>query len=279
MKKFIVCFVVLVFVMSLSIVVFGRTMEEEAQAVRDYLNVVDAKLATAKEAHDTQRVKLLHAEKEATLTRWYKLKNEMASVPAPVAAVPPTVVVVQQPAAPPTIVVVPAPVVAKPVVTKPVGLFGMGLNTSFSGQYIHTGYGSFSGAGGIKGDIVLNDFVGLGSAMGMPKDTIQYKLGIGYYSGGGALLNAIPIYAGGVINLSKDWMGGAEAYLTGGLNYVVSGNGGGSGRIGGDAYVGVRMDLGLGIGKTGFELGYSAVRSNTATAKGVAFSVSQPIVL
>jgi len=262
MKKFIVCLVAFVFMTTIASVAFGRTMEEEKQAVRDYLNVLDAKLAKAKAAKQSAKVNLLHVEKTATLARWNKLKASMAIVPVP------------PPPAP-----VPPPVVVQPAPTMPVGLFGLGINTCLSGQYISTGKGSLSGTGGLKGDFVTDDFIGLGSMLGMPRDTFQYKLGLGYYQGGGAGLKAVPLYAGGVINLGQAWMGGAEVYLTGGLNYVVYGNGKTSGKIGGDAYVGIRTDLGLGIGKTGFELGYSVVRSNTASSKGVAFSVSQSIVL
>jgi hypothetical protein len=261
MKKFIVCFVVFVFVTAVASVAFGRTLDEEKQAVRNYLNVIDAKLVKAKAAKQSAKVNMLHADKAATLARWNKLKASMAVAPV-VAPTPPAAPV------PP-----PAPVVVKP--TAPAGLFGMGLNTCLSGQYISTGKGQFSGTGGLKGDIVLDDFVGLGSMLSLPKNTIQYKLGLGYYQGGGAGLKAIPIYAGGTINL----MGGSEVYLTGGLNYVVYGNGKTSGKIGGDVYVGIKTDLGLGLGKTGFELGYSVVRSNTASSKGITLSVSQPILL
>jgi hypothetical protein len=259
MKKFVVCLVVFVFVTTIASVAFGRTMEEEKQAVREYLNVLDAKLAKAKAAKQSAKVNMLHVEKASTLARWNKLKASMAVAPLPPAPV--------------------APVVAQPAPTMPVGLFGLGVNTCLSGQYISTGKGSLSGTGGLKGDFVADDFIGLGSMLSLPKDTIQYKFGLGYYQGGGAGLKAVPVYAGGIINLGQGWMGGAEVYLTGGLNYVVYGNGKTSGKIGGDAYVGVRTDLGLGIGKTGFELGYSVIRSNTASTKGLALSVSQSIVL
>jgi hypothetical protein len=114
--------------------------------------------------------------------------------------------------------------------------------------------------------------------VGLSANSIKYKLGLGGYYGGGGL-KAVPLYAGGIINLPADMMGGLETYLTGGVNYVVYGNGLTSGKIGGDVYIGFNADLGLGLGKTGFELGYSIVRSNTVSSKGLALSVSQPIVL
>ncbi|MFA5840521.1 MAG: hypothetical protein WC890_07765 [Candidatus Margulisiibacteriota bacterium] len=250
MKKFIICLVVFVFTTTIASVAFGRTMDEEKQAVRDYLNVLDAKLAKAKAAKQSAKVNMLHIEKTATLARWNKLKASMVVAPVP-----------------------PTPVVVQPVSTQYAGLFGWGLNTIFSGQYIYTGSGSISGAGGLKGDIVLDDFIGLGPMLSLSNDTFKYKLGLGVYDGGGSGLKAIPVYAGGIINL------GADVYLTGGLNYVIYGNGQTSGRIGGDAYIGLKTDIGLGAGATRFELGYSAVRSSTVTAKGFAFSVNQAIVL
>ncbi len=252
MKKFIICLVVFVFTTTIASVAFGRTLDEEKQAVRDYLNVVDAKLAKAKAAKQTAKVKKLHAEKAGTLARWEKLKASMVVTP---------------------IAPIPTPVVGQPVSTASAGWFGWGLNTSLSGQYIYTGAGSLSGTGGLKGDIILDDFIGMGSMMGLSNDTFKYKLGLGVYDGGGAGLKAIPVYAGGIINL------GTDVYLTGGLNYVVYGNGLTSGRIGGDAYIGLKTDIGLGAGATRFELGYSVVRSSTVTAKGFAISVNQAIVL
>jgi hypothetical protein len=68
---------------------------------------------------------------------------------------------------------------------------------------------------------------------------------------------------------------GQETYLTGGLNYVVYGNGQTSGRLGGDIFFGLAVDLGFGLGKTGFEIGYNVVRSSDITSKGLSFSVSQ----
>ncbi len=90
-------------------------------------------------------------------------------------------------------------------------------------------------------------------------------------------MKGFPVYAGGSIDLPP--MGGVETYLVGGFNYVVYGNGKTSGKIGGDAALGIKVDLGFGIGKTGIELGWGAVRSNTVTSKGLMFSVSQPVVL
>jgi hypothetical protein len=256
MKKAIIFIVVIAFMASVASVAFGRTMEEEKLAVRDYLKVLDAKLAKAKKAGQNAKVNMLHADKAATLARWKKLQASMAVVtpPPPVAPAP-----------------LPAPVVATPA--GPVGIFGLGVPTTLAGQYISTGKGSLQGSLGVMGNVVLD----LAPTFGLSGDAVKFKLGLGYFQGGGGL-KAIPVYAGGIIHLPT-WLGGQETYLTGGLNYVVDGNGNTSGKIGGDVYFGVTADFGLGLGKTGFELGYSVVRSNTVTSKGISFSVSQPIIL
>jgi hypothetical protein len=264
MKKAIIFIVVVAFMASVTGVAFARTMAEEMSSVRDYLNVVDAKLATAKNAKNTKKIRLLHAEKTATLARWYKLKATMVTPTAPAPA--------QAPA--PIIVKTPAPVVIMP--TPPAGLFGMGIPVALSGLYINTGKGNYSGTGGLKGEVILDDFTGVGNMLGLSPKAINYKIGVGVVDGGGGM-KGIPVYAGGTIALPM--MNGIEPYLVGGLNYVVYGNGQTSGKIGGDAGLGCKVDFGFGIGKTGLELGWGAVRSNTVTSKGIMFSVSQTIVL
>jgi hypothetical protein len=262
MKKIVVCLLVVAFMASIASVVFARTMEEERDAVRAYLKVIDAKIIKYRKAGNTAKMKQLQVEKQGTLARWNRLKAEMEAAPPP---------------PPPVAPVPPAPVVARPAAPSG-GLFGMGINTCLSGQYLNTGKGQLSGSVGLKGDMVLDDFVGLGSMVGLGANAVKYKVGLGGYYGGGGL-KAIPVYAGGIINLPADMMGGLETYLTGGLNYVVYGNSTTSGNIGGDVYFGINADLGLGLGKTGFEVGYSVVRSNTVSSKGIAISVTQPIVL
>jgi len=262
MKKIIGLFVLVAFAITLASVAFGRTLEEEKTAVRDYLNVIDKKIVKARNLKQTAKMKKLQTEKAGTLKRWAKLQAEMTAAPGvpPVAPVPPA-----------------APVVAKPAASA--GLFGMGINTLLSGSYISTGKGQISGGLVARGDVVLDDFVGLGSMVGLGANAIKYNVGLGYAVGGGSALKAFPLYVGGTINLPADMMGGLETFLAGGVNYVVYGNGKTTGKIGIDAGIGLRADLGLGLGKTGFELGYSAIRSNTVTDKGVCLTISQPIVL
>ncbi|MCU0641346.1 MAG: hypothetical protein MUC35_04580 [Candidatus Margulisbacteria bacterium] len=264
MKKMFVYFLVVAFVLSIAGAVFGRTLEEERDAVRAYLKVVDAKIIKYRKAGNKAKMVVLQKEKQATLARWNKLKASMESA-APAVTPPP----------PPPVAPAPAPAVSA---APSGGLFGMGINTCLTGAYINTGKGSISGSVGAMASIVLDDFVGLGPMVGLGAKSINYTVGLGGFYGGGGL-KAIPVRAGGIINLPAEWMGGLESYLAGGLNYVAYGNGQKAGKIGGDAAVGFKADLGLGLGKTGFELGYSVVRSDTVSAKGLSLAVSQPIVL
>jgi hypothetical protein len=262
MKKVIVFLVVLAVMASVTSVAFGRTMDEEKQAVRDYLTVLDAKIIKARKDGQNARLNVLNAQKAATLARWNKLKAsmEVTPPPPPVAPVP-----------------APAPVVVKPGFKH---LFGWGLNTELAMQYIQDGkHSTIWGSSGLMANIILDDFVGLGKMVGGSDETIKYKLGMGgFYVYGDGGIKAVPVYAGGIIKLAP-WLGGQESFLTGGLNYVVYGNGQTSGKIGGDIFYGVTADFGLGLGKTGFAVGYNVVRSNTITSKGLSFSISQPIQL
>lgn len=259
MKKSIALFVAFAFVVTLASVVFGRTLEEEKQAVRDYLKVVDAKIVKYRKAGNTVKMKTLQGEKAGTLRRWEKLKVELTQVTPPPAAVPPPIIK-------------PAPAAEMG------GLFGLGMPVVLGGSYINTGKGLLSGSVGLTADWIVADFIGLGPMVGMSLDSVKYTLGAGGYYGGGGL-KAIPLRAGGIIVLPSEWLGGLETYLSGGLNYVVYGNNQTSGKIGGEAKIGINVDLGLGLRKTGFELGWGAVRSSTVTSKGIMFMVSQPIIL
>jgi hypothetical protein len=187
---------------------------------------------------------------------------------APVAPAPPP-----PPMAP---VPPPAPVAVKAAPTG--SLFGWGVNTMLTGSYISTGKtSSIGGTGVIRGDWVMDDMVGLGPMVGLSTNAVKFTLGTGVASGSG--LRAIPLFVGGIIMLPADMMGGMSTYLSGGLNYVLYGNGKTSGKIGGEANVGLMADLGMGLGKTGFQIGWSAIRSNTVTSKGFQLSVCQPINL
>lgn len=256
MKKTIIFIAIVALTASVAGVAFGRTMEEEKRAVQDFLKVIDVKIVKAKAAHQASKVTMLKGQKAATLARWEKLKASAAVAPVAqaVAPVPP-----------------PAPVAVRPAAR---------LHATLAGEYIQDGkHSTIWGSSGVVGNLLFDDLIGLGPRVGMSADTIKYKLGLGgFYVYGSGGIKAIPVYVGGTINLPR-LPGGQETYLTGDLNYVVYGNGQTSGKIGGDVYLGIAADLGHGLGKTGFEIGYNIVRSSTITSKGLSFSVSQTFII
>jgi hypothetical protein len=273
MKKAIIFVVVMAFMASVASVAFGRTLEEEKQAVRDYLKVIDAKIIKYRKAGNTAKMVVLQKEKQGTLARWEKLKASMEAAPVtpppppPVAPVPP-----------------PAPVAVKAAPSA--ALFGWGMNTCWTGSYLMTGKGKINGGLGAKAEVVLDDMFGLGSMVGLQADSVKWKVGLGGLYGvdiNGARIKAIPVNFDGLVMLPADWMGGMSTYVGAGLNYTVYGSGQTSGSYGAEVYVGMLTDLGLGLGKTGFELGWAAVRANGSTpalsAKGLTLSVSQMLML
>jgi len=192
-----------------------------------------------------------------------------AVLKAPVAPPPP-------PPPPPVAPIPPRPPVAVKAAPS-AGLFGWGINTLLTGSYINTGKGSLSGTGLIRGDWVMDDMMGLGSKLGLASDSVKYTLGLGVAYGGGGM-KAIPLFLGGIIKSPAKLMGGSP-YLSGGLNYVLYGNGRTTGKLGGEANIGLLYDLGLGFGQTGFQLGWSTISSNSVTSSGLQLSVCQPITL
>ncbi|MFA4905851.1 MAG: hypothetical protein WC645_05045 [Candidatus Margulisiibacteriota bacterium] len=171
------------------------------------------------------------------------VKKIVKPAPAPVAPPPPMVV-------PPP----PPPPVARPVAPAPTGLFGWGLNTAVDA-------GMIAGMVGLTGSVILPDPMGLGPMVGLPANAVMWKLGAGYAQGkdkDSQDFRAPHLLVEGLINLPADMMGGIETYVGGGLNYIVGRTAGGS--YGGEAYVGVKGDLGLG-GKTYGQLGLGILRT------------------
>lgn len=142
------------------------------------------------------------------------------------------------------------------------------------------------GTVGLRGDIVLDDPLALGTWVGLSANSVKYKVGLGGVYGkdiNDADIKAIPVYGDVVVKLPAEWLGGLDTYVSGGANYVVYGSGRKTGSYGVQGAAGVNVDLGLGLGKTGIEVGYAIVRANgstpTLSAKGITFAVSQPLVL
>lgn len=265
MKKVIALLIAVTFVATVASLAFGRTLEEERDAVRAYLKVVDAKIIKYRNAGNTAKVKVLQAEKAATLKRWAKLQAEMAAPAAPGSRVAPV------PPPPPRPVVAPAPA--------PAGLFGMGLNTCVSAGYI-AGKSTMVG----RVDLVLDDPLAMGTWLGLSAKAINYRLGVGGANGkdqNDKDIKAIPIFVDGILNLPADWMGGVQTYVGAGANYTVYGTDKKAGTYGGQVFVGLQGDIGLG-GNSLLEVGYGAVRAgdpNKRSAKGLSVMVGQQIVL
>jgi hypothetical protein len=215
--------------------------------------------------------------KKAPAKKVVKKAPPKKAVPAPVAPAPPP---------PPVAPVVPPPVVAKPVA--PAGIFGWGLKSAISGTYLYNGKGPYSGAIAGRYDLVLDDPLALGTIVGLSANALKFRVGLGGVYGKDnvdATIKAIPLFVDAVLSLPADLLGGLDMYIGGGVNYNLYGTGKQTGPYGIEAMAGINVDFGLGLGKTGLELGYSVLRAggNVArekrSAKGITFSVCQPFVL
>ncbi|OGC08264.1 hypothetical protein A2526_01295 [candidate division WOR-1 bacterium RIFOXYD2_FULL_36_8] len=239
MKKFIICLVAFAFAIGFANISFGRTMAEEMEAVRDYLNVVDAKLATAKQAHDNKRVDLLHAEKAATLARWNKLKASMVT-PTP----EPKPVIIRMATPEPVVVIVPN--------TKEAGR-GVAL-------YLNGGLDA-----GLIGYAANLDY----DLSGLPAPGIKIRLGANYLSGtnpnGSDIVQAASAKVGFIYYISP-YLSNGEVPLSFyvGSAYLVpvkvnNGRTGTSHQWGLEAYLGINYSI-IEMGIINFEVGYSGLK-------------------
>ncbi len=253
MKRIIALLTVFAFVAVLAGMVYAqadtRSAAEKLAAGRAYLKLLDQKIIRLRKQGKTATVKKMQAEKKSTIANMQTWKAqaeaEMAAPPPP----PPPRPVAPTPPPPPRPVSRPAPA--------SMGLLGMGINTGYSVGYL-------MGKSGVtvRGDIVLNDAMGIGPMLGMSEDSIKWKIGMAAVMGKDVNENekkALPLLVDGVMSLPADMLG-VESYLGGGLNYVVYGSEKKSGSYGGQVYFGVQGDVGLG-GNSFAEVGYAIVRS------------------
>ncbi len=77
MKKTLAVILTVAFALTVAASSFARTIEEERQAVRNYLKVVDAKIIKFRKQGNTKKMKQMQNEKKATLRRWEALKAKM----------------------------------------------------------------------------------------------------------------------------------------------------------------------------------------------------------
>lgn len=266
MKKALGILLLVALVASIASVVVARTLEEERDAVRAYLTVVDAKIIKFRKAGNTAKMKVLQAEKAGTLRRWEKLKAQLESAQVPTPPAAPTTP--PPPAAP-----------AKPAAVGG-GMFGWGLNTGATLGY-SMGKSVITG----RADMILADPMGLGSMIGLSADAVNWKVGLGGAMGkdiNDKDAKAIPLFVDGILNLPADMLGGIKSYVGAGVNYVLYGSGRVSGSYGGQIYYGIQGDVGLG-GQSYVELGYSIIRSGAITnpysMKGVGINFGTQLML
>jgi hypothetical protein len=213
MKKTITILLAIAFVATAAMSSFGATaMDDEAQAVRNYLKVVDAKLAKAKKANQSAKVNQLHAEKAATLARWNKLKASKVP-PAPVIVNPAPIVIINPPAQ----------------TGRGVGIYvNGGLDAGLIGFAGNLDY-DLSGVvtQGLSARVGLNYVSGTNPSGNDSMKAVSAKLGAVYYITPYLPNMGVPLtwYVGGAyllpvkVNAGRTGKWGAEAYL--GANYVV----------------------------------------------------------
>lgn len=254
MKKLIALIVVIAFVVGL----VGMASAATSADVRAYIGTLNQKLVVAKANKNWTRVaklKQMIAVQETRLAA-------MTTTSTPVAVPPPPV---QMSAAPMS-----------------AGLFGMGLDTAYA-----IGYIADKSVISLRGDVILADPLGLGPIVGLPAESVKYRVGLGYTQGNDTNDNtwkSIPLYVDGLIMLPADVLGGIESYLGGGINYVVYRTGQTSGSLGGEIYYGIQGDIGLG-GKSFAQVGYTILRTGSVTTgtaystKGIGIEVGTSLVL
>jgi hypothetical protein len=254
MKKFVICLIAFVFVTAIATVSFGRTMQEEAQAVRNYLDTVDAKLVKAKKANQSAKINLLHAQKNAALARWNKLQKSMEVAPAAPAPVTPPPIIVTVPPTPEVIrsgrgiaAYVDAGLIA--------GLTGYSANVGFDlGEQPDTGLKIRVGADYISGNNPSNND---------PMKAVNAKIGAVYY-----LTPYLPS-----IGLPITWYVGADGL------YPAKVDRGRTGQWGVQAYGGADYDIPQ-LGIVNFELGYAAVKYSVdqPALKGIILKIGYGII-
>ena len=256
MKKIIICLFVLAFMISISSISFARTMEEEMQAVRDYLNVVDAKLSSAKQAKNTKRVALLHKEKAATLLRWEKLKATMETAKPPV--------IIRTPTPEPVVVTVPN--------TKEAG----------RGVALYLNGGLDAGLTGFSGNLDYD-------LSGLPAQGLKIRIGGNYIKGtnptGSDSVEAVSVKLGAIyyvtpffpdMGLPLTWYIGAAYLLPVKVNNDRTGT---ANQWGVEAYIGANYNIPE-LGVINLEVGYSGLKyfESQAALKGMDVKLGYGII-
>jgi len=251
MKKAIGIFLALTFVAVLAAGSFARTLEEEKQAVRDYLKVIDAKINRFRAQGNTAKVRQMQAEKQGTLRRWEALKAKMEAEGAETPWVPPT----PAPVAP-----APAPTPARKAASADMGL-SVGAKVGLTaGLFAVTGDLDYSLASILPGakarlsvDYVTGNNPNETATIDNPMKAVDVKIG-GTYALDMLKTAALPI----------DWYAGAAYILP------VKVNAGRTGKWGAEAYLGGKYNV-PDFGTVYGELGYAGLKyaEGVAALKGV----------
>ena len=239
MKKTIAMLLAIAFVATVAASSFGRTLEEEKTAVRDYLKVVDAKIIKFRKAGNTTKMKQMQAEKKATLARWEALKAKMEAE--------------EVSAAPAPTPVAPAPV-AKAAASDGMGMV-LGVNAGLDA-------GLFGFSGNLDYDL---------SSMGAAG--LKVRVGGNYVSGtnptGSDDMKAVSLKLGAIYNVTDylQALGLPLTYYVGGAYLLpVKVNAGRTGKWGAEAYLGANYMV-PDFGMINAELGYGALKyADTAAA-------------
>ena len=239
MKKTIAVLLAIAFVATVAASSFARTLEEEKQAVRDYLKVVDAKIIKFRKDGNTVKMKQMQAEKQGTLRRWEALKAKMEAEEAAAAA--------------------PAPAAPAPAPKAAPAAAGMGMCLGVNA-------GLDAGLFGVAGNLDY-DLAGIGAK------GLKVRVGGNYVAGtnptGSDDMKAISVKLGGLYDITDylSALGMPLSYYVGAAYLLpVKVNAGRTGKWGAEAYLGANYNV-PDFGTINAELGYGALKyAETAAA-------------
>ena len=240
MKKLITVFVFALFVGSMAMAVapdMASADQAEIAKVKTYISSLEVKLSKAPKA-----------KKAAIATQLKGAKARLAKLEAEAA-----VEAMQAPAAPRY--VAPAPSYTAPM-ARPM------LAKSTPDWALEGNLGAVAGILGVNGALRYNIPT---SWFGMSGWSVRGGAGFATGTISGATRRAVTVFGDALVALPAEWTGGIESYVGGGLNYPATATGG-SGQLGGQAFVGVQTADPLGMGgKMYLEVGYGVLRGKAGT--------------
>ena len=229
MKKLIVCLAAFALVAGISSVTFGRTVEEEKQAIRNYIEVLDTRIAKAQKIKDYAHENRLFAIKQAQLARLAKLD--------------------------PTAIVAPAPAPTAEIIK----VYSSAEADAGRGVKVYANGGYDAGLIGFAVNLGYDIF-------GKPNDGLALRIGANYLAGnnpnGNDLVKVASAKVGAIVYVTPylPSVGIPLTYYVGGA-YLMPFKvyGGRTGKWGVEAYFGANYDVPE-MGIVNFELGYSGLK-------------------